>query len=356
MRVKYIVTGVLVLAAVLLIGPYSWAVSTKNHHDQDKISSQVEAPILVQVAKVSQHAIPNQVTALGTLSAVQTVTLSSESDGRIAKIYFKNGQQVAIGMPIIQLDNAATKAAYDKAVTQLDLDRSKLERSLKLPEGTISKQDMDALHANVASDAAEVKSAQALLDEKEIDAPFSGTLGKFLVNEGDYIKPGDPLVDLVNSKQLRVDYNLDESLLPQLKQGQLVQLTVSAYPQQIFYGTVSFISPTINQNTRTVAVQALVSNNDNKLSPGMFAHVTQQINVNKNALVVPQQAIMADVKGYYVFKLVGNRVSQTYINVGVRVGDVAEVLANLKVGDVIVTAGQQKLQDGSVVTVAPSDD
>lgn len=307
-------------------------------------------PIRVNDAKVAAADIPNSVNTLGSLSAVQVVTVSSESAGRVAQTHFKSGQQVAKSMPIVQLDNAQAEADYQSAVTALNLSRLKYQRS-KLVPTAISQQELANLKADVDREEADVKSKQAALNQKQIIAPFAGVLGAFKVQVGDYVKAGDSIVTLVNTRQLRADYQLPESELPKLKQGQLVKITTSAYPDKAFYGTVSFISPTVNKETRSIDMQALVPNDKKLLSPGMFVHVAQQISVAKNTPVIPEEAVLADVKGYYVYKVVGNKVAQTYIKVGVRVDDQAQVLSGLKIGDSVVTAGQQKLQDGSVIKI-----
>jgi len=345
--VKYWKSGLL-FGLVSIVGIYSLVVSLGAHAGKQPPVAATK-PILVQTTKVVTADMPNSVNALGSLSAVQVVTVSSESDGRVSQVYFKNGQKVGKGMPILQLSNTQTQADYQTAVTTLNLDRMKYQRSKLLLNQAISEQDLATLKAAVDQDETALKSKLALLNQKQITAPFTGVLGAFKVQLGDYVKAGDTIVNLVNTSQLHVDYQLSESVLPQLKQGQLVQITSSAYPKKIFYGTVSFISPTVNQDTRSVALQAVIPNDKNLLSPGMFVHVSHQISVSKNAPVVSSDAVMADVKGYYVYKLIGDKVSKVYIETGDQVGDKTRVLKGVNVGDLVVIAGQQKLEDGSVV-------
>ncbi|WP_423062556.1 efflux RND transporter periplasmic adaptor subunit [Candidiatus Paracoxiella cheracis] len=347
---KYWKSG-LIVGLVLSISLFFLLASCLAH--AAKKADVVDDAIIVNVAKVATANIPKTVNALGSLSAVQVVTVSSESDGRVSQIHFKNGQEVGKGMPIVQLDNEQAQADYQSAMTALNLSRLKYQRS-KLVPTAISQQELADLKANVDSEEAAVKSKQASLNQKQIIAPFSGVLGAFQVQVGDYVKAGDPIVTLVNTKQLRADYQLPESELPELKQGQLVKVATSAYPDKSFYGTVSFISPTVSKDTRSIAIQAVIPNDKGLLSPGMFVHVSQQVSVSKNAPVVPAEAVMADVKGYYVYKVVGNKVAQTYIQVGARIDEQEQVLKGLTVGDVVVTAGQQKLQDGSVIKVSNS--
>jgi membrane fusion protein (multidrug efflux system) len=279
------------------------------------------------------------------------VNVSSEVDGRVGKIYFSSGDKFGNNMPIIQLDDSQAQADYDAAVTALKLSRSKLNRAKLLLNEAISQQEYEQLKADVDSKESDLKIAQATLNQKQIKAPFAGVLGAFQVQQGDYIKPGDPLVTLVNTEELEADYNIPEQYLPQLKTGQLIRLVVSAYPNKTFYGTVNFISPTVSDTTRMVALHATVDNKHNLLSPGMFIQVTQKIDEKQNVIAVPESAVLADVKGYYVFKVIKNQAAQTYITIGDRVGGIVEVKKGLQVGDSVVTAGQQKLQDGSRIEI-----
>ena len=259
-----------------------WASSKKHPLNQ---------PIVVEVAHVTAGNIPKSIEALGSLSAVQNVTVSAATSGRISAINFKSGQSVAKGMPIVQLDNQQAQADYQTAVTEYKLALQKYNRSKNLVNEAISKQDFAILQADVATKESTVQSKLADLNEKRIVAPFSGVLGAFQVQAGDYVKDGDPLVTLVNTAQLRADYNIPEQNLPELKIGQLIMIKTSAYPNQIFYGTVNFISPIISPDSRMVAVQALIDNSKGPLFPGMFVHLSEELGTIKNAIIIPAAAI-----------------------------------------------------------------
>ena len=335
----------------LLLGSHSIA-KNKPKHGQQAVS---QAPILVNVATARLGSMPQQVSSLGNLEAIQSVTISAVADGRIQAINFKNGQDVSKGMPIVQLDNEQAEADYNSAVTALKLSRKNFERGKALVNVAISEQDIEKLEAEVAKNEAAVQSAQATLNQKEIVAPFSGVLGSFQVHEGDFVKAGAAIVALVDASQLLVDYSVPQALVAQIKKSQTVQVSSSAYPNKIFYGTVSYISPTVNQSTRTVSIQALLPNKDDRLKPGMFVHVLQQIAVNEKAVVVPLQAVQADIKGYHVFGVKDGRAQLIPVTLGARNAGLVEVVSGLKPGNVIVTAGQQKLDDGTLVRIISSN-
>lgn len=312
-----------------------------------------QKPIVVNVIKVTAENIPKLVNALGSLSAVQSVDISSETSGRIASINFKSGQQVAKGMPIVQLDNEQAQANYQSAVADYQLARGNYERGVPLLKlGGISKQNLDQLKAKVATTKATVQSMLAALNQKQVVAPFSGVLGAFNYQVGDYVKAGDTLVTLVNSQELHANYNLTDEYLPELHSGQWVQVMSSTYPNKQFFGTVTYISPTVSQVSRMVAVEATIENKNGLLSSGMFVHVQQKLGMIKNTIVIPAAAVGADIKGYYVFRVTNNKASKVYLKVGIQLPNKMQILHGLTVGDVIVVAGQQKLEDGSTVAIS----
>lgn len=313
------------------------------------------APVAVNVEifPVKSMQMPKEVNSLGSLQAIQEVTITSEVDGRIKSIYFKNGQQVGMGMPILQLDDQTEQADYAKAVSKLNVDASKY-RAQQLAGSAIAQLDLENQKALVEQDKTDVSSKQAALAQRQIKASFAGVLGDFQVNAGDFLKAGVPVVKLVNTDQLRAVYHLSQDVVPQLKDGQLAKITVDAYPSRTFYGTVNYISPTVDQTARTVTVQALVKNPQGLLRPGMFIHVAQQIQLQQNALVIPEQALLVDIKGSYVYKIVDNKAVRVGVTVGTRQRGVAQIITGLNLGDPIVVAGQQKLIEGTPVKLVPT--
>lgn len=309
-------------------------------------------PVDVQVIAVGSQDLPKEITSLGTLKAPDSVTLSSDVDGHVKQIYFKNGSTVGKGMPVLQLDDTEQQVGYQKAVAKLDADSRLLERQLKAAEA-LSQQQIETTKALVESDKADVKAKQAALNRMKIVAPISGVLGSFAFNVGDYIKSGDPIVTLVNTAQLRVDYDVPADDVNLLQRGQSVSVTSDSYPNKMFTGSVTYISPSVDPSTRTIAVQALLPNQKSLLRPGMFVHIEQEVSMQKGALVVPQMAIIAGVKGYSVYVVENSRAVQKPLMLGNRFKNMVVVKSGLQLGDKVVVSGQDKLQDGGAVNVLP---
>ena len=345
---RFFMFASLLVSVVFMFTSMVWRSAVANRANSINV-----AAVNVEVYPVSIKPMPTEINSLGSLQAINQVSISSEVDGRIEHIYFKNGQEVGKGMPIIQLDDQTQQADLSKAVSKLKVDRLKYNAQ-KLAAQAVAKIDLENQKALVQQDETDVSSAQAAVAQRQIKAPFSGVLGDFKVSEGDFIKAGVTLIKLVNTQQLRAVYALSEDLLPQLKNGQLVMIKVDAFPKQTFYGTVNYVSPSVDQTARTVAVQALVQNTKNLLSPGMFIHVAQQINIRKDALVIPEQALLVDIKGSYVYKIVNHKAVRVGVSVGTRKQGVAQITSGLQAGDQVVVAGQQKLIEGTAVQIVPT--
>lgn len=344
-----------ILKAFLLFLCTGCAVASGSSTPSKPKASLVNQAVVVQVAKVINQPIPIYVNALGSLSAVNSVTISTETAGRVAAIFFSNGQQVGKDMPIMKLDDSEAKANYNSAVTTLDLSRRNYQRAKLLPAGTMAQQNLDQLKATVDNNDSVVKKDLAILNQQTVTAPFSGVLGSFGVQVGDYVSAGDPIVTLVNTHLLRVNFSVPQDKVSRLKLSQLVNVTVDAYPGKTFFGTVSFISPSVSDTTRAVQVQAMVQNKSNELYPGMFCQVEQQIGINNKALVIPHVAVNADIKGYYVYKVDGTQVVKVYVTPGTTQKNMVQITQGLKLSDEVVIAGQQKLQDGSNITISNND-
>lgn len=342
------------LLALCLLGGVGFALSSTHHL---KKSVHPTPAIAVQVTQVKQQAVPQLLSSVGNLIAMQTVAISSEVAGRVMKIYYKDGAFVGKGMPIIQLDDAIAKASLASAKAALSLSQTTYERYLLVfKEGGTSQQQLDQFRSDVETQIAAVQTAEAALKQETLSAPFDGDLTVFKVNVGDFVNIGDPLVTLVNSRELKVEYSIPQKLLPQLEVGQKVDITSSAYQNQTFSGKVSYISPTVDQSTGTVTLQAIIPNKQELLSPGMFVQLQQELGLDKKALVIPEEAITGGLQGYTVFKVENGKALSVTVTLGARLNGSVQVLSGLSAGDTIVTAGQQKLTDGMTVSIVNTNE
>ena len=308
-------------------------------------------PTVVDTTYVKTMNIPHEIHALGSLSPINQATVSSDTDGRIVQILYQNGQVVVKGMPVVQLDARQANSFYKQSVTTYQLSRIKYKNGKALENEAVSTQELLTLKANMDNKFALMQSAQVALNELTISAPIDGQLGSFQVNTGDYVKAGKALVRLTDIRHLRVQFQVPETDLPRLKLGQLVTVTSDVYPKKSFFGTVTYISPTINPATRSITLQATIDNTGKTLRPGLFVSIAEKIGVLKNATVVPSQAILADIQGYYVYAVKGDRVARKAITQGERYHGKVVVIKGLSPGDVVVLSGQSKLHDAAFISV-----
>lgn len=307
--------------------------------------------VWVAASAVKETTLPLETRAIGTLVA-RSVDITPEVAGHVDKILFKDGTFVTKGTPLIQLDDAVFQAQYQSAKAQLGLSESNYKRSILLIKyGAITKQAVDQA-------AADLKEKQAIADESAVrmqkmllTAPFDGVIGKSNVNPGDYVNIGQKLVSLTDVKHLRVEYNISERRLASLKLGQHVKITAAAYPGKTFDGVVSFISPTINISSRSLALYADVPNDNQLLAPGMFVNVVQGLGTETKVVMIPARSLVPVSDGEQVYKIVDGKAFAIDVLIGQRKADDVQITAGLSPGDVVITDGQIKVRNGMPVKI-----
>jgi membrane fusion protein (multidrug efflux system) len=308
--------------------------------------------MVVEATKVSMQSMPQTITAVGSLRSDESVTVRPEVAGRINAILFKEGQQVAKGSTLIRLDPSVNAAEVQQARANLTLAKSKFDRAVELSQRNfISKQAKDEAENNLRVAEAALALASAKLAKTEVRAPFSGVIGLRVVSVGDYVKEGADVVNLESIDPLKVDFRVPEIYLSQVKAGQTLNIALDALPGRTFRGKVSAVNPLLDAAGRSVVIRAVVDNGDKSLRPGMFARVNLITRDDREALVIPEQAIVPQGDEQYVFRVVDGKASRVKVDIGQRRDAKVEVLKGLAPSDVVVTAGQLKLRDGAPVTI-----
>jgi membrane fusion protein (multidrug efflux system) len=308
--------------------------------------------VTVEVEKVAMQALPQTITAVGSLRSDESITVRPEVAGRISAILFKEGQHVGKGMTLIRLDPAINAAEVQQARANLKLAKSKYDRAVELSQRNfISGQAKDEAENNLRVAEASVALVEARLAKTEIKAPFSGVIGLRVVSVGDYVKEGADVVNLESIDPLKVDFRVPEIYMRQVQPGQSLTVTLDALPGKTFEGKVFAVNPLVDAAGRAVVIRAIVANPDTSLRPGMFARVKLITRDEKEALVVPEQAIVPQGDEQYVFRIVDGKVTRVKVEVGQRREGKVEIVKGLDANDVVVTAGQLKLRDGMAVTV-----
>ncbi|MBX9785725.1 MAG: efflux RND transporter periplasmic adaptor subunit [Alphaproteobacteria bacterium] len=308
----------------------------------------------VVITQAKEGILNPSITGVGTFSAYNDVTLKSEIAGRIQAVHFKEGEFVKPDQTLFTIHNEEQQANVKKAESTLQKNRNILKRTEELATRKFaSLQDLEAAETDVKSSEADLILAKEELEKTKILAPFDGALSERQVGKGSYVIEGDPLIRIQDITPIRLKFTVPQKEIPLIKVGDKILATTDVYPGTTFTGTVEAIEPAVDESTRSVMIFATFPNEDKKLIPGLYARAELKTTLNtKNSLFVPEQALVIRPTGNYVYKQSGDKAVLTKVTLGQRAADQAEILSGLAKGDSIVLEGQDKIQDGSTITVA----
>jgi membrane fusion protein (multidrug efflux system) len=335
-------------------------------------------PAMVEVGKVEAVRIEDDAQAVGSLRAVQTVIVRPEVSGRVVRLGFADGARVRKGQLLVQLDNTLQEAQLKQALAQASIARTNLQRSRELQaENFVSQSAVDQNAAALQVAEAQVALARAQLSKLAILAPFDGVVGIRSVALGDYVKDGADLVSLEDRSRMWVDFRLPERFVGRTKVGQPVHVTLDAMPGREFAGTVEALDALVDANGRSLLVRAGIERPGSELKSGMFARARIVFAVRERALMVPEEALVPQGGKQFVIKAVPGAgaspptasaangladgggpllVSQRLeAKLGVRQAGKVEILEGLAPGDLIVTAGQERLMRGDALPLRVID-
>lgn len=309
----------------------------------------------VESITVQPTPLRDSVQAVGSILADASALLRAEVPGQIVGLHFKDGQRIAKGDRLFSIEATTLEAEVNEARATAEQREAEYARAQELiDDKLISATDFDAARANYNVAVARLLSSEARLAKTVIRAPFDGVVGLRRINIGDYATIGQELVDVVRLDPLRVEFTVPETQLAKVRPGQDVQVTVGAYPEETFPGTVSAIAPQIDVAGRSVTLRAELPNPEFKLRPGLFAQVSITLDVREDALLVPEQAIWPIGNDKTVFVVVDGVAEQRVVRIGQRLPGRVEIVEGLSAGEEIVTAGQMKIFDGAPVRTIPA--
>ena len=315
--------------------------------------------VSVEAVPVRQMALRDDADAVGSLRSRQSVVLRPEVSGRITQLNFRDGQRVKRGQVLVQFDDQLPRAQIQQSQAEMSIAQANHKRNQELvAQGFISQRSVDESAANLEVAQAKLSLARATASRLKIVAPFDGIAGIRGVNVGDYLKDGADIVNVEDLDAVYVDFRLPERLQGKVRTGQTAQVSFDALPGVRYSAVVQAINPQIDADGRSVAVRGCIDNRRLELRPGMFARVTAVFSERADALVIPEEAVVPDGTSPHVFKIVegkepGSRVARrTPVKLGARTPGWVEVVDGLGVGDLVVSAGQQRVQkDGTAVRV-----
>jgi membrane fusion protein (multidrug efflux system) len=313
----------------------------------------------VEVARVELARISDDAQTVGSLRSRQSVMLRPEVSGRVTQLNFRDGERVRRGQLLVQLDDQLPMAQVQQAQAELSIARANHKRNQELvAQNFISQRSVEESAANLQVAQAKLALAQATAARLRILAPFDGIAGIRSVNVGDYLKDGADIVNIEDLEAIFVDFRLPERYQTKIRRGQRAVVNIDALPGRQFAAQVQAIDPLVDANGRSIGVRGCIDNRQLQLRPGMFARITAVFGERENARLIPEEAIVPQGGRQFVIKLTPGPNKDSYIaqrvevKVGIRRPGQVEVMTGLNEGDLVISAGQQRVQrDGMVVRV-----
>lgn len=321
-------------------------------------------PDAVSTLTAKEEVWQQSIAAIASVASSQGTMLSAEEPGKIIKINFTSGAAVKAGDVLVQLDTATEEAQLKSAEAKTELARTNLTRAKNLrPTNAVSQSDYDTYVSQVKQYEADANAIRALIAKKTIVAPFSGRAGIRVVNEGQFVRQGDPIVPLHALDPVYVNFSVPQQQIGQVKLGATVDVSVDAFPADRFVAKVTAINPQVNESTRNADIQATLPNPEEKVRPGMYATVAITLDASQTVIPVPASAISYAPYGNAVYVIEpgkmpdgkeGLTIRQQFVTLGEKRGDQVAILSGLKPGERIATSGLFKLRPGGFVQINDS--
>lgn len=300
--------------------------------------------------------------AVGSLQAVQGVTVEAELAGKVVQIAFEPGTKVRAGDLLVKQDTSLEEAQLRSAEAAVTLAKINLERTKELfTKNTISRSEWDNAETQFKQAVAQADTFRATIAKKSIRAPFTGLLGIRLVNLGEFLHEGDAIVSLQSLDPIFVNFLLPQQELVKMRLGLTVRVTTDALPGQVIEGKITTINPLVDAATRNIRIQATVANSRELLRPGMFAEVAVVLPGQNEVLAIPATSVLYAPYGDSIFVVEEKKsektgkpvqtVRQQFARLGEKRGDFVSVASGVREGETVVSTGVFKLRNGQDVVV-----
>ena len=310
----------------------------------------------VSAATVAQREFSDQIRVLGVARGRRSVNITSSTSELITRVLFTDGQRVATGTPLVQLQAREEDAGVGEARAQVDQARSMYNRYKTLSDrGFASPMMVEEYQTELATAQASLAAAQARQGDRTIRAPFAGVLGLSTVTAGTLVNPGGIIATLDDIDVVRVDFPIPERYLSVLRPGVPITATIDAYGDETFSGRIALIDTRVNEQTRSVTARAEIPNPGGRIRPGMAVRVAVQQG-QRTSVAAPEAAVQYEGEGAFVYRIArgenGSTAQRVEVEAGAVEGGFVEILSGLNAGDRIVASGLNRIQPNAPVTVA----
>ena len=317
---------------------------------KDEAAERRQPPATVTTVRLQPVRWSDELTALGTAKARESVDITASVTQTVASVDFDSGQFVKRGQGLVTLTQSQQSASVAEAQASLRDAEQLYERNRRLADQQlIARSELETQRTALEAARARVAAQRATVADRVIRAPFDGVLGLRLVSAGTLVTPGTPITTLDDVSLIKLDFTFPESALSQLAVGQRVVARSDAWSDATFEGTIATIDSRVDPATRAVTVRAEIPNPDGKLRPGMLLDVGVE-RAARQTLAIPELALQQSGANASVFRVeAGNKVKQVPVKIGARRRGEVEIVSGLKAGDRIVVDGTVKLRDGSAI-------
>ena len=315
-------------------------------------ASNAPPAIPVEIAKARTQDVASIVEAVGTTLSLESVQITAKTAGIIRRINFQEGQKVAAGAILIELDAGASEAKIEELRAARDSTQTALERSKQLlTAGTIAKAKVDELQKTYEVADARVKAELVNRADTVIKAPFAGRLGLRNYSLGHLLKPSDIVTTLDDTSTMKLEFEVPETALAAMVPGTRLAATAAAYPGRKFEGGITIVDGRVDPVTRAVRVRANLPNQDDMLKPGMFMTVQISAGVRQNAVMVPEEAILSQGGAQFVYVIRDGRAARSRVTLGQRLAGAVEIREGVPAGADVVVGGLQQIREGATVRI-----
>jgi membrane fusion protein, multidrug efflux system len=348
---KALILGVIIILVLVAI-MIPKLVFNKNNHQVIPSQQLTKKKISVDVLVINPGMVENTIESNGTVIAGEEVEIKSEVTGKLMKIGFKEGSHVKKGDLLFKLNDSELKAQLFKAESKMKLQESKLQRqSALLNKQGISQEEYDNSVNDLNSVKADIEDLQAKIEKTNIIAPFDGVAGLRRVSPGAIINPEMKLTIIQSRNPIKIDFSIPQKYSSFVKNGKEVIVSQSTNGNS-FKAKIYASEPKIDESTRTVLVRALCNNDRGELVPGSFVDVKLILEDIRNAIMVPTDLVVPDVKGETVFIYKNGIAHQKVIKTGIRTDSLVQITEGLKYGDSVISSGIIQLREGTKVSLA----
>ena len=314
-----------------------------------------QGPIQVDGFVVKQSSISEKIEVPGTLLPFEETALRAEVGGRVVQLNIQEGGTATKGTTLVKLFDQDLQAQLKKLQVQIQIKEKTQERSAELLKiNGISQQEYDLSALDVENLKADIESTRIAISKTEIRAPYNGRVGLRNFSLGSYVSPNDIITTIRQVDQLKLEFSIPEKYAKEIVKGYSVSFKVDG-GEQFHEATVMATENSVDQNTRTLRVRAVVAAKHKELVPGVFAKVNLQLGRDENAMLIPTQAVIPAARNKQVILFRKDSALYTVVETGIRDSVFVQILSGLKVGDTVVTSGLMAIRPNAKIKVTSVD-